>query len=140
MLRALIATTVTGAAMLAVSTATPTVTHAAPKPGATAASFTMQSDPSFGGTASFSATYSPMKWTAEESVSCSENGTEVYLSVQTAPSTAQPWASAFTMWSQTWASAGGGPATCEAQLYYYTWQGKTETSIVLLSTLTFSTT
>lgn len=140
MLRALLATTVTGAAMLAVSSAAPAVALAAPKPAPTTSTFTMQSDPSFGGAVSFSATYSPMKWIAEESVSCSESGTDVYLSVQTAPSTAQPWASTFTLWSPEWATAGGGAASCTAQLYYYTWQGKTEVSIVVLQTVTFTTT
>lgn len=66
------------------------------------------SDPSFGATIAFSATYAPMKWIPEESVSCSVNGKEVYLDVQTF-SGASPWTS-------TCGSSGArpGPTTAEA--------------------------
>jgi len=96
-------------------------------------------DPSFGATIKFSASFAPMKWIPEESVSCTANGKNVYLDVQTY-SGASPWTSSWTLWSQTWANAGGGPASCTAQLFYYTWQGKTETGVVYLASSTFSAT
>lgn len=140
MLRALIGTTVVASALLAAGVAGPAMTLTGAKPTTSTSTFALQGDPSFGGVAAFSATYAPMKWIAEESVSCSSNGTDVYLQAQTAPSSSQPWASTFMLWSPEWANAGGGAATCTAQLYYYTWQGRTETSLVLLGSVTFTTT
>lgn len=139
MLRALIGTALVGGTLFAAGAGGPSMALTGAKPSQGPATLTMQSAPTFGGALTLSATYAPMKWTAQESVSCSQGGSQVYLAVQTAPSAAQPWVSTFTMWSQTWVNAGSGPATCTAQLYYYTWQGKTETSLVLLSTTTFST-
>lgn len=96
-------------------------------------------DPSFGATIAFSATYAPMKWIPEESVSCSVNGKEVYLDVQTF-SGASPWTSTWKLWSQTWANGGGGAANCSAALFYYTWKGHTETGVVYLATASFPAT
>ena len=140
MLRGVIGTAAVGAALLAAGVTTHTLTLAGGRPAPKTSSFNLQSDPSFGGTATFSATYAPMRWIAEESVACSKNGTDVYLQAQTAPSTSQPWVSTWALTSPQWAIAGGGAATCTAQLYYYTWQGKTETGVVILNTVTFTTT
>lgn len=137
MLRGILGTAV-GAALLAAAVTTHTTSVAAAKPGPTTSSFGLQADPSFGGSASFSATYAPMRWIAEESVSCSVGGTDVYLAVQTAPNGSQPWTSSFTLWSPEWAGAGGAAASCTAELYYYTWQGRTETSQVMLNSVTFT--
>jgi len=94
--------------------------------------------PSFGGTVSFAITYPAMKWIPEVSVSCSQNGQEVYLGVET-PSGSSSWTPEFTLWSQPWANNGGGPAECVANLYYYTWQGKAETGVVYLARTSFLT-
>jgi hypothetical protein len=96
-------------------------------------------DPSFGGTVKFTASYSTMKWVPEESINCTASGQNVYLDVQTY-SGSSPWTSSWTLWSQTWANSGGGPASCTAKLFYYTWQGKTETGVVYLASSSFSAT
>jgi hypothetical protein len=141
MLRALIGTTVLAGAFLAVGVSqAPAMTLASVKPTSSTASLALASDPSFAGTVTFTASYSPMKWIAEESVYCTQNGSQVYLDAHLAPSSAQPWSSTFTLWSQAWANNGGGPANCTTQLYYYTWQGKTETGVVYLGTVNFTTT
>ena len=111
----------------------------ADQPGGNTGTLTLDNSPSFGGTAVFTATYTPMRQIAEESVSCRINGTDVYLQAQTAPNTTQPWVSTFKLTSPEWVAAGGGPATCTAQLYFYTWQGHTEVSVTVLATVTFST-
>jgi hypothetical protein len=112
-----------------------------PGDASTPAGFALTSvDPSFGATIAFSATYAPMKWLAEESVECTQSGQMVYLDVQMAPDGASPWASSFTLWSQSWAGAGGTPADCTANLYYYTWKGHTETGVVYLGSSSFTTT
>ena len=97
-------------------------------------------DTSFGATISFSATYAAMRWIPEESVECWQNGEMVYLDVQVNPDRSDPWLSSFTLWSQGWADAGGGPADCTANLYYYTWKGHTETGVVYLASASFTTT
>lgn len=95
------------------------------------------SHPSFGASMSFTATFAPMKWIPEESVSCSVNGQNVYLDVQTY-SGASPWTSSWMLWSQTWANDGGVAANCTASLFYYTWKGHTETGVVYLARATFT--
>lgn len=95
-------------------------------------------DPSFGGTASFSVAYPAMKWVPEVSVSCSVAGQQVYLVAQT-PTGSGTWTPQFTLWSQNWADLGGGPASCTANLYYYTWQGQVETGVVYLANTSFVT-
>jgi|SRR5579859_4481042 len=97
-------------------------------------------DPSFGATISFSAGFSPMKWVPEESVECWQGGQMVYLDVQVDTDGTSPWTSSFTLWSQAWADAGGGAANCTASFYYYTWKGHTETGVVYLATISFTTT
>jgi len=67
-------------------------------------------------------------------VSCAQNGDNVYLDVHTQNQAS--WLQ-FTLWSQTWANAGGGSANCVAQLYYYTWQGKRETGLVVEAQTSF---
>ena len=95
-------------------------------------------DPSFGGRVSFNVTDPAMKWIPEISLTCSQNNQTVYLDVHVQNSSI-PWTQ-FTLWSQTWANNGGGAANCTAKLYYYTWQGKTETGVVYLAQTSFVTT
>jgi hypothetical protein len=97
-------------------------------------------DPAYGSTITFTATYSSMKWIPEESVICTSNGQTVYGNVQVETSGSSPWTSSWKLWSQTWANAGGGPAACTAALYYYTWQGKKETGVVYLASSIFTAT
>jgi hypothetical protein len=104
------------------------------------ASLVVNNDPPFGGAVSLTATYGPIgKNIPEESVTCTSNGVEVYLNVQTG-STAGSWTSDWGLWSQTWADAGGGPANCVAQLFYYTWQGKVEIAVTYLASSSFAVT
>ena len=95
-------------------------------------------NPRFGGTVSFNVSNPATKWIPEISLTCSQNNQTVYLNVHVQNSTI-PWTQ-FSLWSQTWANNGGGPANCTAQLYYYTWKGKTETGVVYLAQTSFVTT
>jgi hypothetical protein len=141
MLRALIGTTIIAGAVLAVGASHgPGIALTGTKAPSSTSSFALDGDPSFGGTASFTATYSPMKWTAQESLYCTQNGSQVYLNVANAPSTSQTWNSSFTLYSQAWADNPSLPADCTAQLFYLTWQGKTITGRIVLGTSTFTTT
>jgi len=91
-------------------------------------------NPAFAGPAAFSIVDPPTKNVQEVSVSCAQNGNNVYLDVHTQNQAS--WLQ-FTLWSQTWANAGGGSANCVAQLYYYTWQGKRETGLVVEAQTSF---
>ncbi|HEV2216162.1 MAG TPA: hypothetical protein VGV88_01195 [Candidatus Dormibacteraeota bacterium] len=105
------------------------------------ATLTLTSEhPAFGAAISFTATFPAMKWIPEESVECDQGGQMAYLDVQVEPNGTSPWASSFTLWSQSWADGGGAPADCTANLYFYTWKGHTETSVVYLGTTSFTTT
>jgi hypothetical protein len=104
----------------------------------TTASLTVDNDPPFGGTVALTATFGSMKWIPEESVTCTSNGVQVYLDVQTGSAGTTSWTADWTLWSQTWQAAGGGAADCVSNLYYYTWQGKTETGITYLATTSFA--
>lgn len=98
-----------------------------PSNSSTTASVALSGDPSFNGVANFAVSYAPSKSVQEMSVSCSVNGQQVYLDVHTQSQT--NW-TAFALWSQPWQDAGGGSASCTTALYYYTWQGHTETGVV----------
>lgn len=131
---------VAGAAALATAaTGLMSVTAHAGQPSAsTAASITLMTpNPAFGGTVSFSYQDPPTKWMQEMSVTCTQAGRQVYLDVhgQNDPSWTQ-----FSLWSPAWQSAGGGSASCVAKLYYYTWQGKTETGVVYEASTSFNAT
>jgi hypothetical protein len=102
------------------------------------ASLTVDNDPPFGGTIALSATFTPVKAVPEESVICTSNGEQVYLNVQTGSGSVSSWTAHWTLWSETWQSAGGGAANCVANLYYYTWQGKSETGITYLASANFA--
>jgi hypothetical protein len=104
----------------------------------TTASLTVDNDPPFGGSVALSATFAPVKAVPEESVTCTSNGQEVYLNVQTGSGSTGSWTADWTLWSQAWQSAGGGAANCIAELYYYTWQGKSETGITYLASANFA--
>lgn len=98
---------------------------------------TLNGSASFGGTASFTVVDPPVSGLPEMSVTCSQNGSPVYLDVQMM-SGSSPYTPQFTLWSSTWAANGGGSADCTASLYYYTWKGKTETGVVSMATSTFT--
>jgi len=104
----------------------------------TTASLIVDNDPPFGGTVALTATFASMKSIPEESVTCTSNGEQVYLNVQTGSAGATSWTADWTLWSQTWQAAGGGAANCVASLYYYTWQGKSETGITYLAAANFA--
>jgi hypothetical protein len=108
-----------------------------PSNSSPAATVGLSGDPSFAGVANFAVSYSPSKWVQEMSVTCSVNGQQVLLDVHTQSMTA--W-TAFALWSQPWADAGGGAASCLTSLYYYTWQGHTETGVVYEAETSFVTT
>lgn len=101
------------------------------------ASLTVNNDPPFGASVSLTASFGSMKATPEESVICISNGEEVYGDVQVG-SGSSSWTSDWTLWSQLWQDAGGAAATCTANLYYYTWQGKAETGVTYLASATFA--
>lgn len=117
--------------------ASPALAHS-PSSGSTTSSLSLtNADPNFGGTVAFNVTYPAMRWTPELSVACSQNGQTVYLDVHVQDGTTT-WTQ-FLLWSQTWANNGGGSASCVANLYYYTWQGKTETGVVVEAQTSFVT-
>jgi hypothetical protein len=110
---------------------------AKPQPAApTASTITLNGSASFGATASFTIVDPPVSNVQEVSVTCGQGPTQLYLDVHT-----QDFANwtQFALWSQAWQDAGGGAATCTAQLYYYTWQGHQETGLVIEATTTFTT-
>jgi type II secretory pathway pseudopilin PulG len=138
MLRALIGTTIVAGAVLAVgashgSAVALTGTKAPTSPSTVTLTTT---NPSFGGTASFAVVDPPTKSLQEIGLTCTENGQTVYLSANTQN---EPSWTQFKLWSQEWSVAGGGSANCVAQLYYFTWQGKTETGVVIEDQTTFTT-
>jgi hypothetical protein len=113
------------------------VRAASPSPAGTSWSLALSSaNPSFGSAASFAVTDPPTKNNPEISVNCSKNGQNVYLDVH-GQSQGAGWTN-FTLWSQQWANAGGGAASCVAQLFYYTWQGKTETGVTYVAQTSFA--
>ena len=91
----------------------------------------------YGGTANFTVVDPPSKNVQEISVNCAVGGQSVYLDVHTQNDA--NWTT-FPMWSQPWQDTGGGSASCTAKLFYYTWQGHTETGIVYEDSTTFPTT
>jgi hypothetical protein len=128
-----------GSALVAGSAATllfsGTTFAAKPAPAATTNSITLNGAASFGSTASFTVVDPPVSSVQEVSVTCGQT-TQVYLDVHTQNDA--NWTQ-FNLWSQAWQDAGGGPANCTAQLYYYTWQGHQETGLVIEATTTFTT-
>ena len=90
-----------------------------------------QSDPHYGDSVSFSSSYPSVRETVSIWVHCSQNGEMVYQF--SGPDDGQfPLGGAGT--SSAWT---GGAATCGADLYYYTTQGQTQTSLVTLGTTSF---
>lgn len=101
-------------------------------------SITLNGTASFGSMASFTVLDPPVSGQPEMSVSCSQNGQQVYLEVQMM-SGSSPYAPTFGLYSPTWAANGGGPADCTANLFYYTWKGHTETGVVQMASSSFTT-
>lgn len=135
--RARIVGAILSAAVLAALIAAPAATLArGTGSGGTASTLTLSGTATFGVDANLVVVDPPVKSIQEVSVSCAHNGTQMYLDVHT-----QRYANwtRFTLWSQAWQDAGGVSAACTAQLFYYTWQGKTETGLVVEATTTFTT-
>jgi hypothetical protein len=118
--------------------ATPASAKSTGSGSTTPASLTVNNDPPFGGRVALTATFAPMKAVPEESVTCTSNGEQVYLNVQTGSGSVSSWTADWTLWSTAWQNAGGGAADCAASLYYYTWQGKTETGVTYLASANFA--
>ncbi len=96
-----------------------------------------ESDPHYGDTVSFAVTYPSVRWDPLVRVLCYQNGALVYQYSQ-APNGSTPWVPSFRLWDASWAANGGGSASCVADLYYYTWKGQTETSVVYLAHTDFT--
>ena len=124
------------AASASLALATAPALAAKPAPAPAQSSITLASAASYGGTALFNIVDPPAKSVQEISVTCGPTGTTWYLDVHTANDA--NWTS-FTLWSQQWQNAGGGATSCVAQLFYYTWQGHTETGRVIEATTSFTT-
>lgn len=129
-----VALATTAAALLLTGT---TVLASKPANDPTTATVALSGDPSYGGVANFAVSYAASKSIQEMAVTCSTNGQQVYLDVHT--QTMTDW-TAFSLWSQSWADAGGGSASCVTSLFYYTWQGHTETGVVDEAQASFVTT
>ena len=106
---------------------------AAPAPGITR----IETDPHFGGTVSFTVSYAAIKDTPLVRVLCFQNGQMVYQYSQWSDGS-DTWTPKFALWSDPWASNGGGPADCAADLYYFTYQGQTQTAVVYLAHTEFT--
>ena len=140
MLRVLIGAAIIGGSMLAAGGGGSGMSlTAAPAGGANTSSIALSGDPAFNGTAAFAVTLTSLPNNAipTASVQCFQNGSSVYGQAQTQNGPIQPWTS-FALWSQTWANAGGGAAACTADLYYFTYKGKTVTGVVELAQTSFS--
>jgi hypothetical protein len=97
----------------------------------------LETDPQFGGTASFTVSYPAMRDLPLVRVLCFQGDEMVYQYSQWAGGS-DPWVPSFTLWSDTWAGNGGGPAGCFADLYYFTYQGQTQTGVVYLDHTVFT--
>jgi hypothetical protein len=124
------------AVVLAATVAAPAAVLAKGTPAPTTNSISLNGSASYGSMASFTIVDPPVKSVQEVSVTCGANNTQVYLDVHTQNDA--NWLQ-FSLWSQAWQDMGGGPASCTAQLFYYTWKGHTETGLVVEATTTFQT-
>jgi hypothetical protein len=97
----------------------------------------LEADLHFGGTVSFAVTYPAMKDTPQVRVLCFQSGQMVYQYSQWSNG-AEPWVPSFALWSAPWAANGGGAADCSADLYYFTYQGQTQTGVVYLAHTEFT--
>ncbi len=103
-----------------------------PRAAATTTGMTMvETDPHFGGTVSLAVSYPAMRELPLVRVLCFQNGQMVYQYSQWSNG-AEPWVPSFALWSAPWAANGGGAADCAADLYYFTYQGQTQTGVVYL--------
>jgi len=98
-----------------------------------------ESDPHFGGAVSFAVSYPAMKDTPQVRVLCFQSGQMVYQYSQWSNG-ADPWVPSFALWSAPWAANGGGAADCVADLYYFTYQGQTQTGVIYLAHTEFTAT
>jgi hypothetical protein len=107
------------------------------KTGPPPSTITLNGTASYGGSASFTVVDPPVKGLPEMSLTCSQNGQQVYADFEMM-SGSSPYSPTFTLSSPTWAANGGGGANCDATLFYYTWQGNKETGVVIMATNTFT--
>ena len=91
-----------------------------------------ETDLHYGGSVSFAVTYPAMKDTPLVRVLCFQSGQMVYQYSQWSDGSAT-WTPQFRLWSDPWAANGGGRADCVADLYYFTYQGQTQTGVVYLA-------
>jgi hypothetical protein len=106
--------------------------------GSNPSTIALNGSASFNNPASFNVVDPPVPGTPEMSVSCYQNGQQVFLDVQLMSGTS-PYSPTFNLWSPQWATAGGGAANCTANLFYYTWTGHRETGVVQLAQDSFAT-
>jgi hypothetical protein len=97
----------------------------------------VESNPYFGGTASFTVSYPAMKSTPMVRVLCFQGDQMVYQYSQWSNGS-DTWTPQFTLWSDPWAANGGGLANCGADLFYFTYQGQTQTGVVYLAHTEFT--
>jgi hypothetical protein len=109
-------------------------------PSSTIASIALvEANPHFGGTVSFTVSYPAMKEMPLIRVLCFQSGQMVYQYSQWSNG-AEPWVPSFALWSDPWARNGGGPADCAADLYYFSYQGQTQTGVIYLAHTEFTAT
>ncbi len=97
----------------------------------------VETGPHFGGVVSLAMSYPAMRSTPLVRVLCFQGDQTVYQYSQWGGGS-DPWVPSFTLWSDTWDSNGGGPADCVADLYYFTYQGQTQTGVVYLAHTEFT--
>jgi hypothetical protein len=87
-----------------------------------------QADPRYGDEVTFTTTHPDLRETLRVRVLCHRDGELVYQY-------ASDPAARFHLWSVLWK---GGAAECAADLYYFTYQGKTQTGVVYLDRTEFA--
>jgi hypothetical protein len=103
-------------------------------PTGSQSTITLNGSATYGQQASLTTVDPPVKYPMLASVACNQNGQTVYAeadNLSTNPAHPQ-----FRLWGPSW--NGSAPADCTAELYYFTWQGKTITGVVVMATTTFT--
>jgi hypothetical protein len=87
-----------------------------------------QASPHYGEEVTFTSTHPDLRQTLRVRVLCRRDGELVYQY-------ASDPAARFHLWSMAWQ---GGAADCAADLYYFTYKGKTQTGVVYLARTEFA--
>jgi hypothetical protein len=87
-----------------------------------------QGDPRYGDEVTFTSTHPDLRQTLRVRVLCRRDGEIVYQY-------ASDPAARFHLWSMAWQ---GGEAHCAADLYHFTYKGKTQTGVVYLARTEFA--